>query len=84
MTYKTETKGFRVTGVAGLERIEIYTTVSDALTYVEIQLVATDDFDGSYDLDGLSDLVEGLHEALRLARNLTEEITTNARDDEDD
>lgn len=80
---KTETRGFQVTGVAGLESIEIG-TVKNGARYVEINVVVVDSDgdptpDMSFDVEGLEDLIAGLTEALRLARHLAEEMERNSK-----
>lgn len=77
MTYKTRTKGFRVTGVAGLERIEIDPVVFDENSYAEITVVDTEGVQRTFDLEGLQDLIAGLEKAENLARRLNEELDRN-------
>lgn len=75
----TKTKGFRVTGVAGLKHIDIDPVITDALSYAEITIVDNAGMMSTYDQEGLDDLIEGLTKALNLTRHLNEELERNGK-----
>jgi len=63
---RVQHKGFKVEGLVGSMSAEI----SEAAGYVEVTLVNVDDNRTSYDLSGLTTLVEDLRKVLSLAEEV--------------